>query len=233
MIQNITLTLSTDVVYLTGTVNGISVTWTYKGSGVWATTAERTKDDTYVLNLVATKANGMSYNITDTLYMGLQLITDRTQGDVEQVQYLNSLSVEDMTAAELDEYINGICKGAYNATDINRVGAAVNYLAALLFECGYSTGANLPDNVNIDDIYYNSPGNMSEVDLLQNYLYNVNLIREGLSTLPTTPETPTKITNYIEANDIEQILLDVEFLLNNMIAAYRYSNTFYAGEDDY
>lgn len=67
----------------------------------------------------------------------MQLITDRTQADVERVAYLSArVSAGTATAAERMEWA-GDLKGAYNAGDLNRVGAAVAYVAGRLTGCGY------------------------------------------------------------------------------------------------
>ena len=59
------------------------------------------------------------------------LIYDRTEGDTERWLYLSrKLDTEgwaELTAAEKREWLTQL-KGAYNYTDINRVGSAVEYL---------------------------------------------------------------------------------------------------------
>ena len=67
---------------------------------------------------------------------------------------------------------------------------------------------------------------------IKRYMKNVADIRETLATFSTTPDAPTterKLTYQI-ANDIEQILLDVDDLISRMIAAYFYSADLYSGE---
>ena len=59
------------------------------------------------------------------------LIYDRTEGDAERWLYLSrKLDTEgwaELTAAEKREWLTQL-KGAYNYTDMNRVGSAVEYL---------------------------------------------------------------------------------------------------------
>lgn len=59
------------------------------------------------------------------------LVTDRTQADVERVKALAGKGFFAMTAVEQAEWLAGM-KGAYNASDLNRVGTALNYLAGRL-----------------------------------------------------------------------------------------------------
>ena len=59
------------------------------------------------------------------------LITDRTQSDEERVEELAAKGYDAMTDAEKAEW-DGEMKGAYDASDLNRVESAVAYLAELL-----------------------------------------------------------------------------------------------------
>lgn len=60
------------------------------------------------------------------------LIYDRTQADVDRVYELKGKilagGLSALTDAEKTEYMAGM-KGAYNYTDLNRVGQAVSYIA--------------------------------------------------------------------------------------------------------
>ena len=107
--QVLSVSLPSEIIYVSGTVNGTAYTWTLI-DGAWTATVERAADDTYAVALTAVTAAGVSTNYALTLYYGLlSLITDRTRADV---------------ANETD-------KGFYNASDLNRVGAAVEYIARL------------------------------------------------------------------------------------------------------
>ena len=60
------------------------------------------------------------------------LVYDRTQADVDRVFTLKNKiltgGLTALTAEERTEYMAGM-KGAYNYTDMNRVGQAVSYIA--------------------------------------------------------------------------------------------------------
>ncbi len=128
-----------------------------------------------------------------------------------------------MTASERAEW-NTSMKGAYNHTDLNRVEDAVAYLAGRLNELGYHVAPLVTQTWNTTSIP--KPADMTR------YLNNVREIREAFVTLRTTPDVPAtmrKLT-YVEANEIEQILHDVEMLVNNMVSAFTYSGDIYGGE---
>ena len=113
--QVLSVSLPSEIIYVSGTVNGTAYTWTLI-EGAWTATVERAADDTYAVALAAVTAAGVSTNYALTLYYGLlSLITDRTRADVE----------------------NETDKGFYNASDLNRVGAAVEYIAGRFAALGY------------------------------------------------------------------------------------------------
>ena len=70
------------------------------------------------------------------------LIFDRTQADVDRAKYLAGLWQNGTftgTTAELAEWATDL-KGAYNATDLNRVIAAMDYLNEYFLGLGYDVG---------------------------------------------------------------------------------------------
>lgn len=155
------------------------------------------------------------------------LITDRTADDVRRFFYLRDKGFENMTAEEQTEWLAGTIKGAYNAKDLNRVGKALNHLVERLTVAGYIT----PSNVFKANIAW-AMSNVPKTDDLTTYLRYVSIIREAMAQFETTPPTPadTGALNYTEANNIEQILIDVEILINNMLAARHFCGEVYAGE---
>lgn len=224
MTQTISATLPASTVYVSGTVNDVAVTWTNVGGEIWEAVADRAEDDIYAVALTIVSASGQSTSTSFTLYYGLlNLITDRTQADVDYAARLNAAGWDGMTADERTAWTLGL-KGTYNAADLNRVGNAVNYVAGRLEGAGYSVLVN----PKIDWLESDIP-TYSDMEI---YLNNVEIIR-GTLTVPTaTPEVPEDMETltYEEANDIERILLAVDALITNMINAYFYSNEIVCGE---
>ena len=68
---------------------------------------------------------------------GYEFITDRTQHDVLRWRQLRDKGLAKMTAAELSEWFSGTMKGAYNVSDLNRVGLALNVIRDRLATPGY------------------------------------------------------------------------------------------------
>lgn len=149
------------------------------------------------------------------------LITDRTQADVNRVAALNAKGFANMTAAEKAAYLQPM-KGAYNAEDLNRVGEAVQYVADRLNTVG---GFN---------IRYTAKQDWTRTDIptpeqMAAYIDDIAAVRAALPV--TTPETPSDMDEltYSEANDIEQILLDVEDTIKRMALSFVYSGQPYSG----
>lgn len=114
------------------------------------------------------------------------LIFDRTQNDVE----------------------SRTKKGHYNSDDLNRVINAVNYLADIFYQFGYSPGVT-PQTTDW------TADKIPEDAQMRVYLANVRALRETLATLPTTPPCPASMNGWTweSANDLEQILADLEVVL--------------------
>jgi hypothetical protein len=154
------------------------------------------------------------------------LVTDRTGADFERWEYLRNKGYSNMTTSERAEWLAGM-KGSYNATDLNRVGEALNYLCDKLTEASYITHQTT----------FTARTNWQRTDVVTkqefgHYLNCVSVIREAMSRYDTTPRTPTDNTalSYEEANNIEQILVDVETLLENMLASRFYCGDVFSGE---
>lgn len=221
--QTLRVSLPSEIIYVSGTVNGKAYTWTLV-DGSWQAIVDRAADDTYSVALTAVNALGTSTSYTLTLYYGmLNLITDRTQADVDRVRQLAQKGFRNMTADEKTEWLNGL-KGAYNASDLNRVGAAVAYVAGRLTGYGYAVSVDPRQDWQVTDI--------PTQESMTAYLADVATLRAALTVAADTPEVPEDMERltWQEANDIEKILVDVDELLTRMAAAWFYSGELYAGE---
>lgn len=219
--RTLTVQTASSVTYLTGTVNGEECTWQMIAAGQWQTTATRATDDIYYLELQAVETSGAAYTLSTTIYYGLHLITDRTKADVDRLEALMTKGWDKLTADEQQEYLEASHKGAYNASDLNRVGAAVNYVAELLTEWGYPYYPDMRTDWTAADYFYAAD--------LRNYLAAVEGLRERLAVRESTPLTPDEVREHRQANDIEKIIEDVHLLLQNMIAELPYADMIYSG----
>ena len=130
------------------------------------------------------------------------LITDRTQADVD---------------ARND-------KGTYNASDLNRGGAAGAYVSGRLLECGTSVDVSPKQDWSESDT--------PTVSQMERYRSDVTALRDALAAMPTTPQAPNTMENLTwgKANDLEKILQDTDVLISNLKAAWFFSGDLFSGE---
>lgn len=223
--QIISVSLPAATLYVSGTVNGTAVTWTNTEGNLWQATADRAADDIYQVELTIIGTTGSSTTASLTLYYGLlNLITDRTQADVTRVAELAArVSAGTATDAEKTEWASDL-KGAYNASDLNRVGAAVAYVAGRLNGYGYYVSVSPKQDWTANDI--------PTAGQMVTYIQDVAALRGAIAVMDSTPPTPDSASGltWQEANNIEQIILDVDELLTRMAAAWFYSGDLFSGE---
>lgn len=140
----------------------------------------------------------------------MNLIYDRTTEDVQ-------------AARKQRGKVTTPLKGCYNATDLNRVAAAVTEIAAELNSAGYAVTVN--------------PRTYAESDIIRRsdfaaYLADVQAIRDAIAVRTSTPELPAADAklDFIGANNIEKILADLDELLGWMTYSQKYCGTFAAGQ---
>lgn len=223
--------LPRETVYVYGKVNGQATTWTKVSmvgvdpvDDVWETIASRSKDDVYRIELQVYKQDGSYYEAATTVYYGvLGLIFDRTKADVDRAAYLASLNWRTMTQAEKDEW-SGLLKGFYNASDLNRVGTAVEYVTNRLQAAGYSVQTAPKTDWSVADI--------PVLEQMQTYLNNVRTLRSVFTVPPSMPDVPSdmeKLT-WEEANNIERILFDLNTLITNIMSNWVQSGMVQSGQ---
>ena len=200
--RTLTATLPSDTLYVSGAVNGVSTTWTNTEGNTWETVAERSPHDVYVVAMTIINQSGVTTETTFTLYYGLHLITNRTKADV---------------AAQND-------KGTYNASDLNRVGAAMNYVADRLTSQSYAVAISPKTDWQ--------PSDWPTPQTMEQYLDDLNELRRQFTVMESTPKVPADMVGLTvdEANDIEKILEDIDLLLTNAAQAWFYSGDLFSGE---
>ena len=181
--------------------------------------------------VIYTTVDGKAYTAGDGTLLVISppmaLITDRTAADFVRWLTLRNKGYANMTEDERTEWDAGDMKGAYNPqTDMNRVGEALNYVRDRLAANGYLSALAFTAKTDWTDRDIPTPKALTE------YLGYVSTVRGAFVVLPTTPSVPVYSggLDYQEANNIEQILLDVDRLISNMLAARFYCGELYSGE---
>ena len=121
--------------------------------------------------------------------------------------------ITDRTAADA---ASGTDKGYYNATDLNRVGAAVKYIAERFSGYGYAVSVSPKADWSESD----TP-TASQMETYRGNIASLRAVIAVMASTPGVPETMRRLTT-AEANSIEAILLALNFILNNIPAAVRH-----------
>lgn len=200
--QTVRVPLASNTIYVSGTINGVDHIWTREEDNWWSATTERAADGIYHIALSIVYGDGKTTSDSITLYYGLILITDRTINDV----------------------VFGTEKGYYNASDLNRVGAAMIYLKDRFNENGYNLDINPYTTWKEIDI-----PNKSDMVLYLAYLGELRNVLPLPTDSPSVPKSMEKL-NYTTANDIEKILEIIDRMLTNSISHVWYSGDLYSGE---
>lgn len=119
--------------------------------------------------------------------------------------------VTDRTASDVAA---GNDKGTYNASDLNRVTEAMEYLRSLLERYGYA----VPGYEAVRSGAWTEE-DVPSVSQMRRYLANVEALRRVLElpiSTPPTPESMARLT-WQRANEIEQILRDVEQVILHVL----------------
>lgn len=222
--QTVAVSLPTDVVYVSGTVNGMEYTWTNVDTDRWEAVVARTESEIYVVALTLINDLGTVSEANFTLYYGvLNLVTDRTERDVERWRLLHSKGYAALTEAEKAEWDAGM-KGAYNYEDMNRVESAVIFIANRLSESGYYVAPEVNPSWSVRD-------HPTKADM-DRYFSNIALLRSILPLYPITPTAPTtsKKLDYLVANDIEKILSDIDRQISAINQSWYYAGDVFTGE---
>lgn len=203
MTEQVSIQLASNVVYVEGYVNGVLADFRLQENNVWTATVDKSNNDIYEVEIVAYNNSGLTVKVSTTLYYGLHLIYDRTSQDL---YYMTE-------------------KAFYNATDLNRVESATDYIATLLNKYGYlKEKLTLKKDWNVLDFPVKSE--------MQRCLSNIYKLVDAfylLKNSPTLPETMNDL-DIVKANAVEKVLLDLNTLINNMEQNLAYSGEIYSGE---
>lgn len=150
------------------------------------------------------------------------LITDRTPADAALVRSLNAKGWAAMTDEQRALYLSEGLKGAYKASDLNRVNAAMDYLVGRLKSRGI--------NVELKPHVVWGDSDVPTAAQLAEHLANVASVRSALrAALPEIPADMNDGLTIEEANNIEMVLVTIEQFITNMLATYRHCGVTVSG----
>ena len=134
------------------------------------------------------------------------MIFDRVQNDVDAAVALRREKVQ--TFQELTESeIATLEKGTLTINTLNRIESKISELNSLLETLGYVPLDIVIKNWEYTDIFSGDEFNRISA--------NVGMLRAAIPVMKDTPDTPLAEYYYSNINDLEKILYDIDFLLNN------------------
>lgn len=155
-------------------------------------------------HIPVTARDGAGLETSETVYI-IRLITDRTKADVDALNAIYERPMAKWTEDELKWFNEAIQRGAYNDTDMNRVGIAVRFLAEELRRRGYAPNVQPKTDWTMADAPTLSQG--------ETYRKNVETIRDaqGLESLKAWPLPRTlRNLNTEGANALEKALVETD-----------------------
>ena len=161
----------------------------------------------------------MSVSIIDNL------ITDRTALDVARaVDLAQKISAGDATETETAVFL-ATMKGAYNYTDLNRVGQAVAYLRDRLRDDA-GTSVHVAPKTDWTN------GDIPTQEQAAQYISDVQNIRAAFILLDSTPPAPDSLSGltYSQANDIETIFQNLNKTIESLKITLITSGEVFSGE---
>lgn len=152
-------------------------------------------------NISVAATDGAGNRTSLSVYM-IRLITDRAKADVSFLESIYQKPMGEWPEATLAWFNQAIVHGAYNDTDLNRVGVAVRYLAGELRKRGYSASVSPKTDWTMDDAPTNSQ--------MVTYLTNVETIRQAQGLYVTEIPGTMRGLDADKANRIEKALVETD-----------------------
>lgn len=150
------------------------------------------------------------------------MITNRTQNDVDTAMLLRLKleSGQTLTEDETAVFLRGTCTNDM----LNRLENKINELSLLLNQIGYTNTC-----VAYSDNHW-ANGMIFEYSDYQRLFENLKKLRDSFYVLDSTPNNPTYLYGWKEANAIEQILVDIDEVITLMKGNFRKCGTFKSGQ---
>lgn len=159
---------------------------------------------------------------SDMMANDFPVIIDRTEAHVKRIEELNKKHYDNLTPEQKKEW-NGVVKGAYNASDMNRVGQAEQYLVEMLHEAGYTVNVTPKTDWKMEDF-----PSQSQMTQYRSIAFAINRKLSGDIYL-SVPALFWKL-RFDRANNVEMSLLQTYEHYQLMQRGYYYSGELFSGE---
>ena len=149
------------------------------------------------------------------------MIFDRTRNDVDTAIFLRDTKVKNFETLTESE-IATLEKGTITINTLNRIENKQEELKKLFNDMGYWNTSITNKSWGENDIF--------NVDEFQRIIGNTNVLRNAFFVYKATPNTPPISYHWQDINALEKILYDLDVMISNVKADYRFCGEFECGE---
>ena len=149
------------------------------------------------------------------------MIFDRTQNDVDTAILLRDTKVKKFETLTESE-IATLEKGMLTINTLNRIETKQRRIKKSFYAMGYWNTPITNKTWGENDIF--------NEDEFQRILDNTNILRQAFFVYKDTPNTPPISYHWQDINALEKILNDLDVMISNVKADYRYCGEFECGE---
>ena len=149
------------------------------------------------------------------------MIFDRNQNDVDTAMLLRDTKVKNFETLTESE-IATLEKGMLTINTLNRIENKQEELKNLFNDMGYLNTPITNKTWGENDIF--------NADEFQRILDNTNVLMRAFFVYKDTPNTPPISYYWQDINALEKILYDLDVMISNVKADYRYCGEFECGE---
>lgn len=149
------------------------------------------------------------------------MIFDRTQNDVDTAILLRDTKVKKFETLTESE-IATLEKGMLTINTLNRIETKQRRIKKSFYAMGYWNTPITNKTWGENDIF--------NEDEFQRILDNTNVLRQAFFVYKATPNTPPISYHWKDINALEKILYDLDVMISNVKADYRYCGEFECGE---
>lgn len=144
-----------------------------------------------------------------------KLITDRTKADAEYAQRLYGSLWSSLTAKEKEDFGTDL-KGAYNASDLNRVGTALITIRDRLRTHCIDVPAEVREDYVADEVL--------DKAVMDDYIESANAVYASVPHSAPRPPGGINDLDYEGANNIEKVIIAVDDVLESREVGWIYAD---------
>lgn len=214
-----------------GHVNGRELEFDARAPDAYEAETGRSPDGAYRTEIVAEDAYGNVSVAADTVYTEdawIEPVWWRTRQDLERALNLSRRvakgGLPSLTPSEQKEWLSGLL-ACLNAHDLNRIEIDTRWLENALYAYGYGLASSAEYKTDWTMTDMPLSGQLGRIRSNVDHL--LEIYHEQETALPNSLEDP----DWQTINALERVLYEMRDMLRRMEQGFRYSGTFYSGQE--